>query len=198
MTGNIDTFRRGATAFRNARDSAQRHRDSFIQAANARARQSGVEASPEAEITVAVAEQYEESTDEFVDCEDYPASGDVDEEPVLPQYLCAEDEQSQDEPSQESISLGAEPAMSFATSFTSSFSQSQTSSKRTRPSHSPPSNSQPRKNTTGPRGGHAAVRLGERPDPPRRARHLQDLLYYSRRRLKNTGPGVTSIRSGTI
>lgn len=37
MTGSIDTFRRGATAFRNARDSAKRHRDSFIQAANARA-----------------------------------------------------------------------------------------------------------------------------------------------------------------
>lgn len=37
MTGSIDTFRRGATAFRNARDSAERHRNSFIQAANARA-----------------------------------------------------------------------------------------------------------------------------------------------------------------
>ncbi|KJK75288.1 hypothetical protein H634G_09306 [Metarhizium anisopliae BRIP 53293] len=36
MTGSIDSFRRGATAFRNARDSAKRHRDSFIQAANAR------------------------------------------------------------------------------------------------------------------------------------------------------------------
>ncbi|KID66198.1 uncharacterized protein G6M90_00g068160 [Metarhizium brunneum] len=37
MTGSIDTFRRGATAFRNARDSAKQHRDSFIQAANATA-----------------------------------------------------------------------------------------------------------------------------------------------------------------
>lgn len=36
MTGNIDSFRRGATAFRNARDLAKRHRDCFIQAANAR------------------------------------------------------------------------------------------------------------------------------------------------------------------
>jgi hypothetical protein len=104
MTGNIDTFRRGATAFRNARDSAQRHRDSFTQAANARARQSDVEAPPEAEITVAVAEQYEESTDGFVDCEDYPGSqavgtddyaapGDVEESPALIQYLYAEDEE---------------------------------------------------------------------------------------------------------
>jgi len=31
------------------------------------------------------------------------------------------------------------------------------------------------------------VRLGERPDPPRRARRLQDLLYHSRPRLKITG-----------
>jgi hypothetical protein len=129
----------------------RRHRDSLIQAANARARQSDVDAPPEAEITAAVAE-YEESTDEFVDCEDYPsqavgtedyaAPGDVDEEPALPQYLCAEDE----EPSQESTSLGPEPAISLATSFTSSFSApSQTSSKRTRAPHSPPSNSQPHK-----------------------------------------------------
>jgi hypothetical protein len=52
-----------------------------------------------------------------------------DEEPALSQY--------DEEPSQESTSLGAEPAMSFATSFTS-FSQSLTGSKRTRPFRSPP------------------------------------------------------------
>ncbi|KID88660.1 hypothetical protein MAJ_11036, partial [Metarhizium majus ARSEF 297] len=34
MTGNIQTFRRGATAFRNARDLARSHRDQFIHAAN--------------------------------------------------------------------------------------------------------------------------------------------------------------------
>lgn len=34
MTGNVDSFRRGATAFRNARDLAKQHRDGFIQAAN--------------------------------------------------------------------------------------------------------------------------------------------------------------------
>lgn len=37
MTGNIDTFRRGATAFRNARDLARHHRETFIKGANARA-----------------------------------------------------------------------------------------------------------------------------------------------------------------
>jgi hypothetical protein len=38
MTGSINAFRRGVSALRNARDLAQRHRDQFIQAANARAR----------------------------------------------------------------------------------------------------------------------------------------------------------------
>ncbi|CAK7228011.1 hypothetical protein SCUCBS95973_006738 [Sporothrix curviconia] len=34
MAGNAGCFRRGATAFRNARDLAKQHRDTFIQAAN--------------------------------------------------------------------------------------------------------------------------------------------------------------------
>ncbi|KAK4065120.1 hypothetical protein Purlil1_14048 [Purpureocillium lilacinum] len=37
MTGNIDSFRRGATAFRNAREMAERYRGAFIHAANTRA-----------------------------------------------------------------------------------------------------------------------------------------------------------------
>lgn len=128
MTSDRETFVQGATAFRNARDLAQMYRDNFIQAANAKARQSDVEAPPEAEIPVSV-EHSEESTEEFVDCEDYPRSqavgteddtvpGDVEEAPALPQYLYTVDE----EPSQESTSLGAKPAISFATSFASSFS----------------------------------------------------------------------------
>ncbi|TWU70457.1 hypothetical protein ED733_000398 [Metarhizium rileyi] len=43
MTGNVDTFRRGATAFRNARDLAHQRRETFIKAANARVAQ---EATP--------------------------------------------------------------------------------------------------------------------------------------------------------
>ncbi|CAK7228827.1 hypothetical protein SCUCBS95973_007010 [Sporothrix curviconia] len=35
LTGNVDSFRRGVTAFRNARDLAKQHRDRFIRAANA-------------------------------------------------------------------------------------------------------------------------------------------------------------------
>lgn len=128
LTSDIDTFRRGATAFRNARDLAQTHRDSLIQAANAKACQSGVEAPPEPETTAAAADQYDDSTtNEFLDCEDFDhaAPEDVDEEFT-----------------RDPASVGAEPAMNFATSFTSSFTaQSQTSSKRNR--DSPPS--RPRK-----------------------------------------------------
>lgn len=171
MTSDRDTFVQGATAFRNARNLAQTHRVRFIQAANAKARQSGVEAPPEPETTVAAAEQYEDSSaDEFVDCEDYAtqavgseddaAPGDVDGESALPHYL--EDE----EPSQESTALGAEPAMSFATSVTSSFSaQSQTSSKRNR--DSPPPNPRPCKKHDAKK--HDSTKKRIRRGTPRRA-----------------------------
>lgn len=46
MTGNINTFRQGATAFRNARDWAQEQRDTFISAANERARSANVAPLP--------------------------------------------------------------------------------------------------------------------------------------------------------
>ena len=36
MTGNVETFRQGATAYRNARDWAKERRDEFIEAANER------------------------------------------------------------------------------------------------------------------------------------------------------------------
>ncbi|KAK3338037.1 hypothetical protein B0H65DRAFT_542475 [Neurospora tetraspora] len=122
MTNDLNIFVQGATAFRNARDHAQRHRGSFIQAANARARQSDVETSPEAEITVVIADKNEESTDEFVDCEDYHGSQAVGtedytapedvEEPALPQDLCAEDE----EPSQ-GLFVSLRPQVNFPRRF---------------------------------------------------------------------------------
>ncbi|KAH8906449.1 hypothetical protein BR93DRAFT_969641 [Coniochaeta sp. PMI_546] len=151
MTDSRETFVQGATAFRNARDVAQGHRDLFIQAANTRARQPGTGAPPEADIIVTETLQYVESTGvELEGCEDYAAAGtenhaahqDLDEAPAALQYLDAVDE----EPSQESTSLGPEPAMSFSTSVTSSFSaQDRTTSKRNRASNSPPSKSQQHK-----------------------------------------------------
>lgn len=156
LTGSRKGFVEGATAFRNARDLARRHRDEFIQGANARARRSDAFLVDEPE--AAEVQQYGDSgSDEFVDCEEYVASGAVateniaasryvDEGSALPQYLYAEDE----EHSQESTSLGAvEPAMSFATSFTSSFStQSLSRSKRSKTSRSPPTEPQLHKKRT--------------------------------------------------
>ena len=48
LTSDPDTFRQGATAFRNARDWAQEQRDGFISAANERARPMNTEPSFEA------------------------------------------------------------------------------------------------------------------------------------------------------
>jgi hypothetical protein len=151
LTSDLETCVAGIGAFRNARDLAQRHRDEFIQGANARARRS--DALLVDEPRAAEAQQYgDPGSDEFVDCEEYLASGavatetitassrHVDEGTVLSQYFYAEDK----EHSQESTSLDAmEPAMSFTTSPTSSFSTpSVTRSKRNRGSRSPPT--QPR------------------------------------------------------
>lgn len=150
MTGDIDTFRRGATAFRNARDIAQGHRDRFIQSANTRARQPRPETPPEAEIAVAGTQHYEESCNEIVDYNDHigPQAGGtetyipsqaVDEGSAPLQCLYTDGEH----PSQESTPAGAATTISFATSSTSGFSaQIQSSSKRNRASHSPPSNAQ--------------------------------------------------------
>ncbi|KAH8588716.1 hypothetical protein B0O99DRAFT_638427 [Bisporella sp. PMI_857] len=43
LTGNPDSFRQGATALRNARNWAQEQRNSFIAAANERARLLGLD-----------------------------------------------------------------------------------------------------------------------------------------------------------
>lgn len=143
MTDTREAFVQGATAFRNARDLAQRYRDNFIRAANARASQPGTAAAQENLVTTAEIQHDEDSTsDEFMDyvdnatqavgTEDYAAPGDVEDKPAL----------EDDKPSQESTFFGAKPAMSFATSFTSSLTpQGQTSLKRHRDS----SPSKPRK-----------------------------------------------------
>lgn len=156
MLSDRDACADGIKYFRNARDLARSHRDRFIQDTNARARRS--DALLVEELDAAEAQQYGDSgSDKFVDCEEYVASGPIATENIaasrsvdggsaLPQYLYAEDE----EYSQESTSLGAvKPAMSFASSFTSSFStQSLARSKRSKASCSPPSESQVHKKRT--------------------------------------------------
>ncbi|KAK0703471.1 hypothetical protein B0T26DRAFT_681137 [Lasiosphaeria miniovina] len=113
---------------------------------NAYSYSSTYHAGIEAEVPAAETRHYEESTCEdyvgpqAIGTENYAASHDLDDGPALTLYAEGK------EPSQGSTSLGPEPAMSFDTSFGSSFSaQRQTSSKRNRAPHSPPSNAQPHK-----------------------------------------------------
>lgn len=152
LTHNRHAFVQGVTAFRNARDVAQRHRDSFIQAANARASQP-VDASPEPEATeldatVSVAGISGESTEKVLDGEDDVKQQNVDarngsvrsdaeKEPAL-SYLPPEDQ----ELSQAPTAVDAEPLISFTTSSVATPGQN---AKRTRDPFSFPSNSQPRK-----------------------------------------------------
>ncbi|KAM3528473.1 hypothetical protein MY4038_005885 [Beauveria bassiana] len=116
MTHTRKTFVEGATAFRNVRDLAKRHRDSFIQAANARAPQPGTAAPEDPH------EAYEEASSPHelqgsVDPSDYVSLRDADdalqqhiadasnyladnsEATSIPHYLYAEEDSQ--EPSQE-------------------------------------------------------------------------------------------------
>lgn len=136
ITNNRETFVEGATAFRNARDFAKRHRDSFIEAANTR---------PQAGVSLEA--RFEDSTsDEFVDCEDYisPPDGAAasTEHVALPKDLYDDHDGYHDDsqgPSQVSViaDLDAPPSMSFASSFTSTF----TEQSRPKRQLSPPSGS---------------------------------------------------------
>lgn len=152
MTDARETCVQGVTAFRNVRDLAKRHRDSFIASANAKARQS-------AEIplggddltgTTEVPHDQESSSDEFVDCEDTGSQdverpllpADVDENSAsqddarLPQYLYEEDDQQ----SKLAASLDTVEHLTSATaSFTSSFTADGLTSKRSAATRSPPS-----------------------------------------------------------
>lgn len=67
LASDHETCVRGLTAFRNARDLAEQHRDSFIQAANARASR-GVIAAAAAQVgldTTTGIQHDEDSTDEL-------------------------------------------------------------------------------------------------------------------------------------
>ncbi|KAM0248814.1 hypothetical protein ACHAQJ_009325 [Trichoderma viride] len=103
MTGNMDDFRRGATAFRN-----------FIQGANARASQARTAASQ--------ADAAEQNEDEIsTPCEHQHIADaslydleDASEAPVVPHYPYKEDDSQ--EASQEPVASGDDPSMSFTSS----------------------------------------------------------------------------------
>ncbi|KAK0655232.1 hypothetical protein B0T16DRAFT_317809 [Cercophora newfieldiana] len=75
MTDTRETFVQGATAFRNLRDLARRHRDDFIQAANARLPNATMASTEEDALTgTTEAPLQDSSPDLFVDCEEYAPS----------------------------------------------------------------------------------------------------------------------------
>ncbi|KND91877.1 hypothetical protein TOPH_03330 [Tolypocladium ophioglossoides CBS 100239] len=125
MTGNLDTLRRGATAFRNARDLAKRHRNSFIQAANARASrvtsaaQDNVGETNEEEDPDPTAWQYAHDVlqQQIGDTCDDNSQGGTETNAASP---CLDIEDNSRNPSQGSTVLDRDNlSMSFASSFTS-------------------------------------------------------------------------------
>ncbi|KAL8290965.1 hypothetical protein RB600_006440 [Gaeumannomyces tritici] len=149
ITHSRETFVQGATAFRNARDVAKQYRDSFIRAANERARQPGERDSAAAGTTV-IQQDEGSSPDTFVDCDEFPSTLDVHEEasgphpqqsfvgvddhtprqaihkePRFPQYFVDDDGDQQDD-SQSPVPFGTlqDLEASVETSFTSSFASS--------------------------------------------------------------------------
>ncbi|KAF2963358.1 hypothetical protein GQX73_g10212 [Xylaria multiplex] len=139
LTDTLDTFIAGASAFRNSREVAQRHRDRFILEANTRAAAAGLDVVPNGdnEIVHGVVEQGDASSpDEFVDCEE-TTDPPVNTPPHPPQYP-TEDEAF--ELSQTPLAgYEGQPSMSFSTSFTPSLGTDPSRSKRSRQSSSPPS-----------------------------------------------------------
>ncbi|KAJ2982472.1 hypothetical protein NQ176_g1360 [Zarea fungicola] len=150
MTGNADTFRRGATAFRNARDMARRHRDTVITAANARASQAklpitGGNTSQTDEESVLYGPQSQIGgaswKDSHDDLQQYIAETYVEDEELNGEALTTQHHYSSDEsedPEQIPTASGTvDPSMSFVSSFTS-LSTDSTRQKRPRQSFSPP------------------------------------------------------------
>lgn len=143
MTDTRETFVEGATAFRNLRDLAKQHRDTFIEDANARY-QAEIAAAPESSPVIAEARsEHDSSSEEFVDCEPYSP-------PQATSRLPHADEQeSHQAESQKSTSTftATVPAASATTGFISSlpsgkgYNRGPTLSKRNRDSQSPPSGS---------------------------------------------------------
>ncbi|KID80835.1 hypothetical protein MAJ_11468, partial [Metarhizium majus ARSEF 297] len=147
MTGSIDTFWRGATAFRNARDSAKRHRNSFIQAANARAvkalaviQQDDVERHEEASYHPEMPEmQRSEDRSAHTGWKDadqtlqqpiaedsqHILQDDTGAVAAAPQYLCTEGD-SPNRSKESAVLACDDPSTSFASSFTTFYHRSRT------------------------------------------------------------------------
>ncbi|KAM3441687.1 hypothetical protein MY4824_001465 [Beauveria thailandica] len=148
MTDTRETFIAGATAFRNARDIAQKQRETFIQAANGRASQTRPAAFTAGETYEGNARHDSEASawqnshddlqqhiaETFIEeCEDN------NEAPTTPSHHYALDDSH--DLGQDAASGTDDPSMSFVSgeaSFTSSFSTDTTRPKRSRQSFSSP------------------------------------------------------------
>jgi hypothetical protein len=104
LTDTRETFIEGVTAFRNARDLADRYRQEFIEAANAKARWSSKL------VGTKVQQQYKNS-------EEYAAqsSQDMNKASAIPHYL----EYNRDKGREYALDVARAPAANFTTSFTS-------------------------------------------------------------------------------
>ncbi|RYP76456.1 hypothetical protein DL769_003622 [Monosporascus sp. CRB-8-3] len=148
MTSDREIFVQGVSAFRNARGPAERHRNRFIQEANARASQAGTATS---QADLPETHEYEIPTRHgsidpapyitFQDADDAPQQHiahtsnyelqDDGEAVTIHSYLYSEDDSQ--EPGRESVAPGDDPSISF----TSSLSADPSRAKRSRQSLSP-------------------------------------------------------------
>ncbi|KAI1120366.1 hypothetical protein F5Y10DRAFT_127971 [Nemania abortiva] len=131
MTEDFETFLAGMTAFRNARDLAKQHRDNFIKAANARARQ-GDTPTRQANVLETTEPQHDSATNSLDDVsqhvngkpEQYPGGQSLREAPAPQESSTVGDSHI---PSQASVVPDhGDPS----TALTSSAGTNQTSSKR--------------------------------------------------------------------
>ncbi|KGQ09554.1 hypothetical protein BBAD15_g5105 [Beauveria bassiana D1-5] len=152
MTGNISTFRRGATAFRNARDLACRQRQSFIKEANTRAsqlkdvatKQHTIEIHQDKNSDVPISHAEATSWREFHDdlqhhiAENCVGDHEYNREiSTTPEHHYTSDE-SQGLDQDLAASGTDDPSMSFMSSFTSTFSIDTIRPKRSRQSFTSP------------------------------------------------------------
>ncbi|KAK3688961.1 hypothetical protein B0T22DRAFT_460644 [Podospora appendiculata] len=161
MTDSRQTFVEGASALRNLRDLAQRHRDSAIQTANAKARERP-DGEPIVEQEVAEVDHYEDSgSGHFVESGedigpgiadmsgDYyyaasPSQEPVDEPSAMPQYSNSTEYQEYGYVLSQSLSAAGPAGMSLATDLTPTSNDSSQTQARPKPSSAARSPRRPR------------------------------------------------------
>ena len=139
MTGNINTFRRGATAFRNTRDLAKTNRDEFIRLANAAVESTTVGESDDIEAGTLDTKGFNSSRKAMSDSSSMGSSASEDANP-RDRALGIHTEENAGEASQASTALSNDdPSLSFASSSLSNLGTHTNRSKHARQLSSPTS-----------------------------------------------------------